>query len=772
TTDQYVQVFYEGVSAAEESIVMSGANSEKAEVDVDKAGEYFTYTMNFDNANWEGASITKLRLDPMNVQGTFDIDYIMLCKSTDTLDWQFASGMEGWAKPYNSVVGTYTAENGVVKGEVTSAMGNVDTQLALSGLSINPALYKKIEFIGSINITAETAVSDTLKLYYAYKDSNGEIQGYNETKAFQYTTPVTTNGEYRRFVFDISDRSSYLIGSTITSLRLDFINNYGSFEIDSMRFIGADTITEPLDASQVAVSYSFANSETGCAKGTIKMNYGDQSADNALNVILKWASGNATDGYTPLADYTALYNFKGTESAEGYTIEKDLLIPEEATALVAQIRDSEKVFSVACDIPEAKRIEKGEPEFVLALASDFHFGGPGSATEEANFHKKVREHINANADALAVVGDITQWYGAYSGEAYDTMVDDDPDNDNLTAGVSQFDMATDHFKQYNIPVYMIQGNHDTPEGKFTPELTNGATSAERYKDYLANWLDYSFENGMYEDEIIRETITRNGVEQLATFYDDYINGYHLICLRAPHEGDYTMADGELDWLDAKLYEYEESGKPVFVFTHAPLTGTVGVNGAWQFTNDEYGEIIAKHPNVIAVSGHSHFTLNSADIITSINGKGEAPSFVHDGALVNTCDPIFDDEGNYLRYSGVTERSMWTYAEIYDDRVITRGYSLVDGKYVSQALGYITLKPACTIDELVVNSSASGDNVTYTASSATDGLTYQWYVDGTAAETTGASITVAADFEGYLAVRATDADGQYRSMSYNTNKNGR
>ena len=771
TTNQYLQVFYEGVASNESVISMNGANSETANVDVSKSGEYFTYTINFDNNNWAGASITKLRLDPMNVQGTFDIDYIMLCKSGDTLDWQFTSGMEGWAKPYNSVKGTYVAENGVVKGEVTPAMGGVDTQLAISGLSINPALYKQIEFIGSINITAEGATSDTLKLYYGYTDSTGAAQGYHETKAFKYTTPVTTNGEYRRFVFDISEKSDYLTGSTITSLRTDFVNSYGSFEIDSIRFIGADVITYPLDASGVSVEYTFANNDAGCAMGTIRMNYGQQSSANALSVNLCWASGNATDGYVPLEEYTPLYSFDGEKSVEGYTIAKNILIPEDATALVAKVRDIEKTFTVAYDIPSEKRIEKQEPKFVLALASDFHFGWVGAAMETVSFQNSIKNHITANADALAVVGDITQMYGAHSVEAYNNMTDDDPDNDNPTAGVSQFDQATDFFEKFTIPVYMIEGNHDTPEGKFKPELTNGATSAERYKNYLANWLDYSAEQGFYEDEIIRETIMRNGVEQFATFYDDYINGYHLICLRAPHEGDYTMADGELDWLDAKLYEYEESGKPVFVFTHAPLKGTVGLNNVWQFSNDIYASILAKHPNVIAVSGHSHFNLDEPDIVPVIDGKGDAPSFIHDGGIVNTADIIFDDEGKYVDDVAVRGRAMWTYAEIYDDRVITRGYSLNDGKYVSQAVGQITLMPECTIDELVVNSQTAGAEVTYTASCATPGLTYQWYVDGVAADT-GVSVTVAEDFEGYIAVRATDADGQYRSMSYNTNKNGR
>ena len=772
TTSQYVQVFYEGTAANEEKIVFLGANSETVYVDTDKIDEYITYTLNFDNTNWSGASIKTLRLDPMNVQGTFDIDYIMLCKSSDTLDWQFTSGMEGWAKPYNSVVGTYTAENGVIKGEVASTLSTVDTQLALTGLSINPAYYKQIELIGSINITAENAASDVIKMYYGYTDSSGASQGYNETKAFKYTTPVTTNGEYRRFVFNIDEKSSYLTGSTITSLRLDFINNYGSFEIDSIRFIGADVITEPLNASAVTMDYTFANSEPGCAKGTIKMNYGEQNSGNALNVILCWASGNAADGYTPLEDYTALYSFSGEATVDGYTIAKDILIPEDATALVAKVRDIEKTFIVAYDIPTEKRIEKQEPKFVLALASDFHFGWVGAATESASFQNAIKNHISANADALAVVGDITQMYGAHSVEAYNTMVDDDPDNDNPTAGVSQFDQATEYFEQFTIPVYMIEGNHDTPEGQFKPELTNGATSAERYKEYLANWLNHSYDNGMYEDEIIRETITRNGVEQFATFYDDYINGYHIICLRAPHEGDYTMADGELDWLDAKLYEYEESGKPIFVFTHAPLKGTAGINNVWQFTNSTYASIIAKHPNVIAVSGHSHFNLDVPEVVSVIDGRGEAPSFIHDGGIVNTADPIFDENGKYVDDVAVRGRAMWTYAEIYDDKVITRGYSLNSEKYVSQAVGHITLKPECTINELVVNSQVNEGNMTLTAQSTTENLTYQWYVNSSPAESTGASITVAADFEGYLAVRATDAQGQYRSMSYNTNKNGR
>ena len=761
----FMQVYYQGTAPDGTSISMNTANSETVNLDTSRNGEFVTYTVNFDNYYWNRANISRLRIDPVSVNGgELEIDYIMLCKKTDTLNWSFEGGFDGWSG--NKSAGEYSAGNGYVTATVPGDATSVDTQLTIDGLSVDSGLYKQLEVIASRDITSDTD-SDVMRLYSAYTDSEGNSNAYQESTAVNIAdAPTVTNGEQRRWVFNLGESEAWESGNTVTALRLDIINSIGSYTVDSIRLIPKGDEKEAFNASEVTLNYAFANTDEGCAKGIMNIDFGGVSAKNALNVRFSWGNGG-----TPLPDYTVLYSCAGEEAAEGYTVTKDLIIPETATQLVAEITDCEKTFTVAYDIPEAKLIPQAEPTDIIALTSDWHFGWTYALTAPSSTHNKAYQHINSYADMVLVAGDITQWYGAYSKAAMDTLTDSDPNNDNPTAGVGQFEVADTLFKKFTIPVYMTEGNHDTPEGNYTPEKTNGATSSERYKEYLTNWIDYSVKNGFYKDEIVRETIYRDNTEQLATFYDDYWNGYHIISLRAPHNGDYSMADGELDWLDAKLYEYEESGKPIFIVTHAPYSNSgAGIDGKWQFTNERFGEIIAKHPNVVVVSGHSHFEFSNV-VNATVNGKGDAPSFIHDGGITGTDVCYYDEDGTFHSFAQ-NAKSMWVYAEIYDDRIIARGYDLNSGKWVSQATSQINLKPDCTIENLTVTSEESGDNVTYTAESATAGLTYQWYVDGVAQDTTGASLTLSKEFEGYIAVRATNQGGEYRSMSYNLNKNGR
>lgn len=517
------------------------------------------------------------------------------------------------------------------------------------------------------------------------------------------------------------------------------------------------------------LDYVFANSDSGCAKGTVSIDLTDKF-DYTLTELC-WAK--YTDGVLePLEDYLPIKSFTGADLRKGYTITKDMFIPQEADAVLARYYYNGAEVDFTFEIPASKRMTDTEPELIIALSSDYHFGTNTADKEPTSKHDMTLKHINSYADAVVVNGDITNWWGSHSKAQIDAYqankgaIGGDWENEP-----SQFDVAREYFEQFTIPVYMVQGNHDVPEsGRYNINSTYGATASWRYSEYLNNWIDYSVEKGYYEDAIEREvdeTYTGpSDKSNLATFYDDYVNGYHLIFLRVPYETGgkayYDLMQQELDFLDRKLYEMEESGKPVFVFSHVPIEDTIGrAQETWensQVRQQAFKDILNKHPNAIVVSGHSHFGLDN-DWAWTVNGGQDKPSFVHDGGIVSQITPFDNDRNNDVTdYS----KSSCVYAEIYGDRVVTRGYDLIAEKWIPQGISQITRNRTCPVGDIKV-SKVARDGTVYLKAEGDADVAFEWTADGNSFE--GAVLALNAEFDGFVAVRATNASGDYRSTSF-------
>lgn len=492
-------------------------------------------------------------------------------------------------------------------------------------------------------------------------------------------------------------------------------------------------------------------------------------------VDLYWAKGNDTEGYTTLDDYTVIASKKGSDMSDGYVIDRAMYIPEEATGIIAKVTDCEKTFDVVCQLPSGKTIAKTEPKFVVAIASDFHFGDSSQAkvTPAQKFYD-LKNHVEANADAMLVGGDFIQWYGVKSmdeyyyleylasgGTSYTDYANYDPSKEN-----NQWSMAMDYFTSWNIPVFIAEGNHDTPSAG---QMAKGHIGTY-FKEWMTDWFNHIDSSEVYENVIDRQKNVFENTYEDSTFYDGYVTAkdgteYHLIALRNFHMGRMKLNDQELKWLDQKLYEDEESGRPTFIVMHMPLEGTVIPNGtkhAKDFADSKFRAVVNKHPNAVISSGHTHYSLYS-DWSWTINGGGVAPSYVHDGAVIGT--GVYDPVTN-SNTSEDKSKCEIVYAEVYDDIIVTRGYDVINGKYISSAVNMITLAKDSNIDEIKVTKSAdeNGDAVLSASCDAAD-VQYQWYLDGEAAETEGAVITVPKDYNGFVAVRAEKADGSYRSASF-------
>ncbi|MBQ7902095.1 MAG: metallophosphoesterase [Clostridia bacterium] len=779
-----LQVYYAGTASNGSAFAISEGRSIKKAIELSSGGDYITYTIDMSNATyWAGGTITQIRIDPVScatVDGdTVKIDYIMLCKKADELDpiisYEFETDgdYEGIVPKLQSQIRDgnpgFSVANGCLNYEYTSYE---DVNLILPSQEITTDQYEYVEIIMKHDISASGVTSDTIRMYMKGTFGDGSELKWNENNAIKPAITQTSNGEFKRYVltFDKTNGGTSLAGATINSIRIDPVNSKGTFSIDSIRIVPHYVQYEPLDVESTTLSYTFANNDAGCGMGTIKIDFGRQNPLFAKNVELMWASGNATDGYTALADYTSITTKTGSEMSKGYVISRPLYIPEGTTALIARVTDVEKTFDLVADIPSTKVLTKTTPKFTAALASDFHFGDYAVAkTAPAQKYYDLQTHVQANADTLLVVGDIVQWYGvkdmneyyhleylSSGGTKYTDYAEYDP-----TALPSQWDMAMDYFQSWDIPVFIIEGNHETPSAG---RMAQGHTG-KYMKDWMTEWVNYTNNRSMYDEFTERDKYIYDNTYEYATYYDNYVTGddgtkYHVIGMRNLHMGNTKLSDQELQWLDKKLYESEATGTPTFLMIHVPLYGNF--TSSTTFNDANFKAVVDKHPNTVIVSGHTHYSLYS-DYQLAINGAGDAPSWLHDGAVVDT-GIHYPESGTDGAYS--KSNCELVYAEVYEDRIVTRAYDVIKGKYIATNTNQITLKDETTIGDISVTKTAADGNVTLTASCATEGVTYQWYVGGEAAGS-GASVTLPDACTDFVAVRVTDASGSFRSESFDS-----
>lgn len=124
-----------------------------------------------------------------------------------------------------------------------------------------------------------------------------------------------------------------------------------------------------------------------------------------------------------------------------------------------------------------------------------------------------------------------------------------------------------------------------------------------------------------------------------------VNGYHFISLSGSGDEDYHYTPDQVEWLDEQLSiaVADAPQQPVFVFQHEHITDTVFGSRTHEGWGVPYfTDVLAKYPQVIDMSGHSHYPANDPrsiwqDSFTAIGDGGLSyAEFSVDG--VNTIHP--------------------------------------------------------------------------------------------------------------------------------------
>lgn len=102
------------------------------------------------------------------------------------------------------------------------------------------------------------------------------------------------------------------------------------------------------------------------------------------------------------------------------------------------------------------------------------------------------------------------------------------------------------------------------------------------------------------------------------YFDKWINGYHFIVMNTEWniKDRAYISKKHLNWLDEKIAEGYEDGKPVFLILHQPLRGTFWNSNEWDegVQDFEIKEVLRKYPRIILFSGHIHNGLGTLDIL--------------------------------------------------------------------------------------------------------------------------------------------------------------
>ncbi len=116
-----------------------------------------------------------------------------------------------------------------------------------------------------------------------------------------------------------------------------------------------------------------------------------------------------------------------------------------------------------------------------------------------------------------------------------------------------------------------------------------------------------------------------------TDFHKVINGFHFIGVSRSPVADEHYGAAQVEWLDEQLAAAtaDDPAKPVFVLQHEHVKNTVygsADNDGWGM--DTFTSVLEKYPQVIHISGHSHYPANDPRTIwqgsfTAINDGGLA-----------------------------------------------------------------------------------------------------------------------------------------------------
>ncbi|TCN19718.1 metallophosphoesterase family protein [Mesobacillus foraminis] len=128
--------------------------------------------------------------------------------------------------------------------------------------------------------------------------------------------------------------------------------------------------------------------------------------------------------------------------------------------------------------------------------------------------------------------------------------------------------------------------------------------------------NHDYWNGLAVQDAQKRFLEKSSMESI--YYHKVIKGYHFIVLGTEDgvtEGTFSVK--QIEWMADKLKQAnsDDPKKPIFVFHHQPIMGTV-YGSEWGFSENRnlFYDTLKAYPQVISFSGHTHYPLDDPRII--------------------------------------------------------------------------------------------------------------------------------------------------------------
>ena len=270
-------------------------------------------------------------------------------------------------------------------------------------------------------------------------------------------------------------------------------------------------------------------------------------------------------------------------------------------------------------------------ELVFSVVSDVHMESNNS--EKFNLFGEGIRDINAATrnDAVVFLGDNTMNGQMLEYAAFYGLFDRLCNTDNLI---------------------VASGNHDLCSSNMDPQKFISQTN--QFINFYNTFADEDIETPYYSREI---------------------NGYKFIVLASELDlgvQEYLSAE-QLAWFANELEAAEESGKPVFVFNHYPLSHTwplVWPLGHVGVESEALHLLMRRSENqIVYFSGHLHMGLNNNKV-----------SSIKEGNITYVNVPAFGADNN-ITDADIQNQGMGMYVEVYEDEILIRVRNYADHEWM-------------------------------------------------------------------------------------------
>lgn len=261
------------------------------------------------------------------------------------------------------------------------------------------------------------------------------------------------------------------------------------------------------------------------------------------------------------------------------------------------------------------------PELVFSVLSDVHIEG-NNKDKFTLFGEGICDINSAeNNDALIFLGDNTM-------------------NGQIIEMSAFYGLLEKHNQIDN--VLMIAGNHD---------LCPSDYNMGNYKNLKNRFINYN------------NAFLKNEIKHL--YYSQVVDDYYFIVLGSESDAgvQQDISDEQFQWFETELKTAEESGKPIFIFSHWPLNHTF--QGVWD--DGHIGEDSERlntllkecESDIVYFSGHLHMGLYDEEV-----------SYVNEENITYISVPAFGADNN-VGDADIQDKGMGMYVEVYEDEVIVR-----------------------------------------------------------------------------------------------------